>query len=201
MKIVLKPGGLLVVVLALLVLGGVAFSRRGAGTSPTSPTASDAAPPVNLAQNPDMSAKDAGNSGLPGGWGRSWWEGKPPIFRRDESESRSAPASLLLEMQHKSLSGQVKQRIMVQPGERYRISGYIKTANATGKWSLAVQYDDKDEKVMNFIHIGSLQPSTEWQLRESVVTVPVGAAGMGIAFFANGEGKGWLDDVSVTREP
>jgi len=205
MRIVLKPGGLIIIVLALLVLGGVMFSQQRKEAIPSNIPVTLAPTPIaplvaaNLLQNVNMSAKDDA-SGLPVGWGNTWSEGKPPRVRRDESEFHSAPASLLLDTQGESTKGLVQCTFPAKPGERYKISGYIKSV-ATGTVSIAAQFAKSDMQPVGFQHIGIPTATPEWQRREAIITVPKEATQCGVLLYVDGNGKAWLDDVSVTREP
>lgn len=202
MRIVLKPGGLLIIFITLSVLGFIVFSQKkdekAAPSSVAVVAATPAPAPVNLLRNADMTAK--GEFDLPKKWGDTWSEPRPVTAKYDASESHSAPASLCLDLGKGFAKGQVKQNLDVLPGERYRVVGYIKSGG-TGVWSLGTQFYDDKYNAIGFEHVGEPFPKPTWEKREKVVTIPPKVVRMGVMLYAEGEGKGWIDDVSVTREP
>ena len=203
MRIILKPAGFLVVLLTIGILLFAAFTKRGVSVPPAAPVAATPAPapvasPLNLVQNGDMSAQSA--EGFPANWGDRWFDGKGVAVTSDAVEPHSAPAALRLDTENGFVKAQSKQVIPAQSGSQYKVSGYIRS-KGTGVWSLGVQFYNAAMKPVGFQHIGDTTPNAAWQQREDTVTVPPDATQMGVMLYAEGQGKGWLDDVSVTAVP
>jgi hypothetical protein len=120
--------------------------------------------------------------------------------------ARSGKNSLLLEA-CKAASG--NQTVKVEPGQRYRISCWVKTdventgedAQAYGK--MTVSWKSSDGKWLNRANNIYLELKTgdeDWQNLSTVATVPVGATSM-VIMLGVGEqgdsGKTWFDDICV----
>ena len=203
MRIVLKPAGLFVVLLAISVLAVFAFTRSPPSAKIVSPMVAPATPspvttPANLAVNADMLAKGA--NGLPDGWGHQWSGRGKVSASQDMTEGGDSPPCLRIDTNDTDGQGQVAQMITVQPGERVTVGGAVK-AQGIGTFSLAAQFYDSKLSPVGFEHILMATPGAGWQTAEKTVTIPEGASTLGIVSYADGTGRGWVDDVSVTRQP
>ena len=204
MRVVLKPAGLFVVLACIGVL--LVFALRpkdgipvaGRAAPPVAMPSSAPATPENLAQNADMTTP--GEAGRPANWGNLWGDGGKFEVRRDEAQSHSAPASLLMDTLGTQAKGQTTQIFDVQPGEKYRVGGFIKSAG-TGTFTLAVQMYDAKWKSRDFRHVSDTGLSPTWQYHETKIVVPDGVTMLGMALYADGKGKVWLDDMTVTKVP
>ena len=94
------------------------------------------------------------------------------------------------------------ERIPVRPGERFRVSAYIRTQNA--RWGIPrVDAGWRDSKLRRIAGAAS-EPvyATEWTRSEGVVTAPRNACYVQVSCSTHGcPGTVWFDDLKVERLP
>ncbi|MBC8137295.1 MAG: hypothetical protein H8F28_15555 [Fibrella sp.] len=201
MRIVIKPAGLIVILFAIGVLAAFAFTKQTVPrkSAPMAVVAMRATPsqvPENLAVNADMSAK--GNNGLPEAWGFPWSGRGKVEAHQDDTEGNTAPPSIVIDTHDTDGQGQVAQMIKAKPGERFTVSGFVK-AKGSGTFSLAVQFYDAKMSPVGFEHVDFAKPGESWTRVGKSISVPQSAVSLGVIIYADGKGKGWIDDISVTR--
>ncbi|MBC7808760.1 MAG: hypothetical protein H7145_21720 [Akkermansiaceae bacterium] len=118
----------------------------------------------------------------------------------DSTEGGTAPPSLKIDTCGTDGKGQVAQLIACNSGEKLNINGSVKCLGS-GMVSLAVQYYDDRSSPIRFEHLFFAKQGDGWQSGGKTVTLPERAVTLGIVLYAEGVGKGWLDDVAITRVP
>lgn len=141
--------------------------------------------------NPDMEAGDA----LPAGWLGKF--GKCDV-RSDHTTFHSGRASLRVDRSLQSdRSGSAHQMIGVKSGTQIKIGGWVKSAGQA-KVDLAAHFFDDQFTWNEFHQIVHLEGGRDWQSGSIELTVPERATRMAIGLYVEGQGTGWLDDVSLT---
>jgi len=91
--------------------------------------------------------------------------------------------------------------VSVKEGEKYRVSGWIKTMQATGNNYLALRLFQPG-KLKKVIKSHSFQGNNDWQEVSFEVTIPKDITRIGIACCSEGnEGAVWFDDIKLFRLP
>lgn len=201
MRIILKPAGLVVVLLAMISLVSVALlktAKPDGASGPPAPTPEQTPTALNLAKNSGMEAPGSGR--LPEGWDQKWVGNGKVDIRLDENEGHPAPPSLLIDTLGMSGKAQIAQLIPIKPGEKLNVRASIKS-QGVGTFSCAVQFYNKDAMPLRFEHAGFAKPGEGWTSVATSVVVPNESVSLGIVLFTSGTGRGWLDDVSVVKVP
>jgi len=163
-----------------------------AASSAPSKTAAD-----NLAPGFLENAAMTEGTDKPDGWGLgSYKEGKIRLSR-DTTVFKSAPAALCVETQDGPGTAFVFQRLADNTTKPLAVSCFVKTTGKFDNIQLAVQVFDDKWKQIAWFNVAMLQGADDWQAMSGTVTLPAGSANalLGISF--KGDGKIWLDDVSV----
>lgn len=142
-------------------------------------------------RNGDM---EAGTT-VPASWENKWVGQGTVTGVRDTTEKHGGTASLSIESKADS-KGQISQIVEAKGGAKVTISGWLKTAGAA-KVVFAFQPFAGDWSKNEFKLLGYAQNETGWQRFSQEVTVPDWAARFGVGVLIEGEGKAWLDDVSL----
>lgn len=205
MRIILKPAG------AFLVLGTLsclAFTAVRFKIAAAEATRTAAAAPLRVAPAPVPSAASsllkngAMSEGtlLPLGWDTEW-TGKGKIaVARDTSIFHDAPAALRLESVGGSAEGQIAQMVPGKSGEKLLLKGF---ARSQGKVTVHVAIQPYKElgAPINFQVVRQLGGEQDWAPFEREIVLPEGTTVYGVVLFLTGEGKAWLDEVTVTSVP
>lgn len=144
--------------------------------------------------NPDM---EEASANVPAGW-----EGKfgQLEVKRDTEVFHQGKASLNVDRsQFTDKSGVAHQMLDVKPGMKLKVGGWVKT-EGTAKVNFAVHFFNEKFTWEEFSLITHLEGTNDWQLGEKEVEVPEQAVRMAIGLYVDGQGKGWLDDVSVSGQ-
>ena len=141
--------------------------------------------------NPDMELGDS----LPAGWLGMF--GKCEV-RRDAVTFHGGRASLCVDRAEQAAkNGSAHQMIPVKAGMNIKVSGWVKCAGKA-KVDLAAHFFD-DQFTWNEYHqVLHLEGDQDWQTAGQEFTVPERATRMAIGLYVEGQGTGWLDDVSLT---
>jgi hypothetical protein len=182
---------------AVVVLGAALFAmaRQPASTVST-PAVPVVQEPPNLLRNGKMTERDD-NKKTPTAWAEFWSERGRMAATHDTKVFRSEPASLCLgSVQDKqgNLKGQVAQEIPVQPGQRLRLKGFLKTAGQAQAQILLIARPQFKIETAIF-----LSGNNDWTPLEKEYTVPPGTENLAIGLYMEGKGRAWLDDAELTE--
>lgn len=135
----------------------------------------------------------------PTGWSLgSYRRGKISLLR-DTKVVKSAPASLCVDTQGQKATGFVFQQLLKNPAKPMQIGCFIKVRGKFPPKSiqLALQVFDAKWHQIDWIPLALPTATTHWQHLGANATLPKGAvhALLGVSF--SGNGKIWIDDVSV----
>lgn len=162
--------------------------------SPSVPTAVAAALVVRNGAMTEASGE------LPTGWDQKW-VGKGQIkVVRDTRVYHTAPASLRVESSGGAAQGQASQVVEAAAGAKFVLKGYLKT-EGQAKVNVALQPYDGAWSPITFLQARFSQNDTEWTPFEKEFTLPQKTARFGIVLLLEGEGKAWLDEVSIAPAP
>ncbi|MBC7808747.1 MAG: hypothetical protein H7145_21645 [Akkermansiaceae bacterium] len=202
MRIILKPGGFLVVIAALCGLGAIAF--KGILSRDTEPSVVSIAPAnPNIAVNPAMTVVSKEAAGLPEGWGMLW-TGRGKVFaRQDRKNYHSTPASLRIDSDKTGGYGQIAQYFGAKSGDRFKVKGFFRKAGsvyaAAGMQSFA-----GGGVPIGFDTIIAGDDREDWRYFEKIVTVPPKAEGFSVVLSVDARdnyGTAWMDDLVVIPLP
>ena len=142
-------------------------------------------------RNGDMEAGTA----LPSSW-ESKWVGRGTVSAARDTEVRhGGEASLRIDSRGDS-QGQISQTVDAKAGSVVTISGWVRSSGRI-KAVVAFQPFAGDWSKNEFKAIGFAQGETDWRRFSERVTVPEWAARFGVGVLVEGEGKAWLDDVTL----
>ncbi len=150
-----------------------------------------AAPHLTLL-NPGM---DAGAE-EPSGWAQRSGEA---VIVRDTQTFHTGPASLLLDHLGKSGSATVGQNIVAPAGLKFKIGGWLKTSGQA-KVNLLVQSFSDHWNCLDTQQVKFGMNDSDWSHGEKEITLPEKTVILGISLFVEGDGKAWLDDVTLTSD-
>ena len=209
MRFVVKPGGIIVLVIAILTLSLLAFFKRDrivekivektvTVAAPTPEPTPKVQASANLVQNGGMDDKDASNT-MPAFWGALWvGHGKLNVVR-DTKTFKSYPASLRMESADgKDVKGQVAQPLNGVAGKVFRVQGVLKIDGNPGI-QVALQPRTADGKMLPFQQVVFKAVTSDWEEFHKDITLPAGSTGFNIVLYMDGTGKVWLDDVQVRQ--
>ena len=129
-------------------------------------------------------------------WKKDWVGEGDITLASDAQNVRDGKSSLRVDAtKTKALAARF---VDVTPGTRLKVSGNIKTAGAV-KLNFGVSPRDKDwKKTGEDTQIGYLQnDAKDWLAAEKTVTMPKEAAHLAITLYIEGDGKVWLDDLTI----
>ncbi len=141
--------------------------------------------------NPGMEAGDSIPAGWTGRFGHC-------AVSRDTAVFHKGKASLLVDRGGGTDSGRgcAHQLLRLPSVTKVKIGGWVKTEGAA-RAILAAHFFDERFGMSELVPVGELTTASDWQHAEAEVTVPAGSVRMAIALYVEGQGKAWLDDVSL----
>jgi len=142
--------------------------------------------------NPGM---DAGTE-EPSGWTE---RSGSAIVRRDTHTYHTGPASLLLDHSAKDGAAVVGQMLSCSGGVRVKIGGWIK-ASGHAKVNLLLQSYSESGNCIDTQQVRFAMNESDWSHGEKEVTLPSNARRFGINLLIEGDGKAWLDDVTLESD-
>ena len=167
-------------------------------------------PNVNLVANPSFEEGDG--TGVPAGWvvdwhnlrdrlGRWQWDG---AFPRESRIAHSGTRSAKL-MWTPEEGMEWRQRwpdaVAVEAGQRYRLSGWVKTQDATGESYLALQLHRRNNEETGEHRSKPVSGTSDWRALSLEVGIPEGAEKARVVCRSDAnEGAVWFDDVSLIRQ-
>lgn len=157
-----------------------------------------AAPP-NLAANPGFEDLDK-DAPTPAGWG-----GDRAVYTRDGSVSRTGRASL------RYVNGDPKryrlcgQKVLLEPGRKYRLSAWVKTKDVAGSDSgatICMEWQDRAGKWLGGIYPKGVKGTRDWTEVSAITRLPAEAGSTCTisCYLRKGmTGTAWYDDVALVR--
>lgn len=161
----------------------------------------------NLVANPSFEEGDG--TGVPAGWVVGWYNLRDPAgrwewdgaFSREKRVSHSGRRSAKL-MWTPEEGMEWRQRwpnaIAVEPGQCYRVSGWVKTQDATGESCLVLCLYRRNNALVAEHRSELLTGTSDWRRVSFDVDIEDGAEKARIACRSDGnQGAVWFDDVSL----
>lgn len=129
------------------------------------------------------------------------WRGSKQNFARNTDAAHSGKASFcwknedakVYALSHSSLQG-------IQPGESYKISGWVKTENVRGgKATLCVEWSDENGKWYGGEYLRGVDGTSDWTEITGIARIPKNATSPHITCYGtNGAvGTAWFDDLRI----
>lgn len=128
-------------------------------------------------------------------WTRGWVGRGDIKVARDTDVFKQAPSSLRVDSVGDSL-GQVGQQVDCKAGERFTVSGSVKS-KGKAKVSVAIQSFDNNWQPIDFQQVGFVMNSTDWTDFKKDVTLPKGTGHAGFVVLIDGEGTAWADELQI----
>jgi len=163
----------------------------------------------NLVANPSFEEGDG--TGVPVGWVVGWGNLRDPVggwewdgaFSRETRVSHSGKRSAKLMWTPKE-GMEWRQRwpnaSPVEAGQCFRVSGWVKTQDATGESCLLLCLYRRNNELVGEHRSEPLAGTSDWQRVSLDVEIPDGAEKARIACRSDGnQGAVWFDDVSLVR--
>ena len=167
--------------------------------------AAAAAPvPIEI-ENPSFAPDDQGN--LPGWQSIGHAQGNSHEVVADRRKPRSAPASLRIKRTGYEPWGLLAQVVKVKPewvGRNVRLSGYLRTAGATGTGgALVLQATNGSGSVMVHDHMDDRRARGDqgWKLATTQIKIPPGAYFVKVGVMLEDDGTLWADDLALHLMP
>ena len=149
----------------------------------------------DIGKNPSMTDGD----GTPAGWDLSSYKKGNVTLTRDTTTFKSAPASLCVATDSDAGAGFVHQYLDVDHG-MVHVTFWAKVAGSFKSANLALQVFDNNWKQIGWLPLADVLPASDWQSFNASASVPDAAAHVLLGLSINGNGKAWLDDVSVQTD-
>ena len=180
--------------LAFFRLSALALMFQSALTTAALADSSDS----GLVRNPSFE-KAAQGSSLPADWG-----GDRNVYCRDEDAGRDGSAALKYVNDDPNRYRLSSQRVSLQPGRKYRLSGWVKTEDLKGEDSGAtfcMEWSDRQGKWLGGVYPSGVKGTTGWTLIRGVAEVPEEAGSCTFTCYVRRgmTGKAWFDDVQLVR--
>ncbi|MGG1515708.1 Ig-like domain-containing protein [Paenibacillus oryzisoli] len=125
-----------------------------------------------------------------------------PVITVDEAVYGAGSRSLSISAAVNSSASAVQRQIPVAGGQWYRLSGKIATESLTGNAaSLRIVWTGSGGAALGTVYLPEtgLKGTQAWQNYEDLFQAPAGTTSASLyAYFANGKGKAWFDDVQLT---
>ncbi|MGG1554700.1 Ig-like domain-containing protein [Paenibacillus ferrarius] len=125
-----------------------------------------------------------------------------PVITVEEAVYGAGSRSLSISASVNSSASAVQRQIPVAGGQWYRLSGKIATESLTGNAaSLRIVWTGSGGAVLGTVYLPEtgLKGTQPWQNYENLFQAPAGTSSASLyAYFANGKGKAWYDDVQLT---
>jgi photosystem II stability/assembly factor-like uncharacterized protein len=127
----------------------------------------------------------------------SLWSGSGKLeAARDDKIFVTPPAALRLSSIGGPANGQVFQQVPATPGQRFTVTGHLRT-EGRAKINAAVQFYDRSGQPFQFTQLLYAQDTTLWQPFTQTITVPPRAATIAFVLLLEGDGTAWLDDFAI----
>jgi hypothetical protein len=204
MRIILKPAGAIVVLIAIGILAFTSFRNRAAvpvAATPV-PTPTPAQKTLALVAKPvpgDLIKNGAMSEGtfVPTSWDAKWQGKGKIVFSRDTTCYVDAPASLQLKTVDGPGEGQIAQRLSGKPGQKIHLAGFIRS-EGNAIVHIGIQAHTAKFSPLSFQIVRTLDKPRDWIAFEKDVTLPPNTDHYGVTLYIKGDGKAWLDAVHVT---
>jgi hypothetical protein len=202
--LVVFASGLLAMISNLVHLAG--WSKPGIGV----PSIVSPAPVGAITKGPSSATIENGSftdgDKLPTGWGNLPWIGQGQAhLTRDTTVFKSAPASLCLEGTTVSTYTALDHLLAgYQPGQRFRIRGWMRAEGTLKEASVAIRGREVMDPIgqqKEYVFLNDAHNSTEWVPFERDVTLSQGSKYAYFVMVVAGQGKLWVDDLSITPLP
>lgn len=142
--------------------------------------------------NPGMESGE----GLPTGWNGRFGA---CVVSRDTTTYHKGKASLLVDRSTNMDAGRgcAHQMVRLPPAvKKVKVSGWVKS-EGTAKVVLAAHFYDERFGMSEVVPVAEATTAQDWHLAEQEVPVPDTAVRMAVALYVEGQGRAWLDDVSL----
>jgi|GEM_PF-6676265 len=218
MRIILKPFGIVTLLLTITTLGFLAFRATSPDTTTTTTTTTEKitakTPPnrsANKGQSPSSNATvgnlaengamtQLGEEGRPAGWGQVWTgKGGARAFW-DTTDFHTAPASLCLNTRGSAAhaSTNLFLRGSLKGGQKITLSGFAKCKGRYNYAGIALRCLDANGQQIEWLTVHTLENSGEWHPFEQTVTLPLQTTRAELILVGEGgEGSLGLDDIVI----
>ena len=129
--------------------------------------------------------------------------GKSYSFVADRQAPRSAPASARINRHGPEFFGVLEQRVRIKPewvGKTARLSGYIKTAGATGTGgALVLQARSGGDGILAHDHMDDrrVRGDQDWRRYTAQVKITPGTWWLQVGVMLQDDGTLWADDLAL----
>ncbi len=152
----------------------------------------------NLVKNPSFEQSPA-DARLPASW-----SGDTSVYSICRDVAHSGAVSLKYVNADANRYRLATQKLNLIPGQKYRISAWVKTEDLQGQESgatICLEWSDATGKHMGGIYPGGPRRTSDWKHVEACARVPKEARSFGLACYARNRmtGTAWFDDVEVVR--
>ncbi|GEM_PF-1598842 len=144
--------------------------------------------------NPNMSEGES----RPLGWDGKWTSKGSLNAVRDDKDFASSPASLRIESLGGPVLGSVTTPLKEVCGKSLKISCKMKNAGFTRCNLVITGLDGSYKQCLNKELIDA-KDAKEWKSLSAEFVVPSNAVNDRLGFLVEGEGKAWLDDISIEK--
>ena len=143
---------------------------------------------------------------LPDGWRFIGKDGALPQKQVDESvvyEQENGPVGKrALLLKEGGVQVGIRQNLEGEPSPEYeyKLSGYVKTENFSGKYVRLAVIDKGFSKFYAFIDVKN--DNQDWTPVETTFKMPETSKGVSVVFYTSGEfsGKAWVDGIKLEQE-
>ncbi len=141
----------------------------------------------------------AGEKGLPANWG-----GRPDVYSRDTTVARTGGASLKFVNPNQDYV-LCSQRIPLEAGQMYEVSGWVRTQGVKGSDSgatICVEWSAEDGKYLGGVYPRGKKGDTDWTLIKGLTRrIPAKAKRCSVTCYVRKgmTGTAWWDDIRVCR--
>jgi hypothetical protein len=183
----------------ILVAGGLALmSVVGSNAATTTPQPKGQ--PIPLV-NPSFNADDNGRFN---GWTAiEHMTANSYHFTADDRKPHSAPTSARIERYGPEFYGLLQQRLKVPPewiGKTVRLTGFLKTAGATGKGgAFTLQARGGDDSILAHDHMDDrrVRGDQPWKSYSTLFKLPTGTWFLLVGVMLEDDGTLWADDLAL----
>ncbi|HBC88046.1 MAG TPA: hypothetical protein DCZ94_13940 [Lentisphaeria bacterium] len=144
--------------------------------------------------NPSMSDGET----RPVGWDGKWTSKGSLNAIRDDKDFASAPASLRIESAGGPVLGSVTTPIKEVSGKNIKVTCKMKNAGFAKCCLVITGLDGSYKQALNKELIDA-KDAKEWTILSAEFVVPSNAVNDRLAILVEGEGKAWLDDISIEK--
>ena len=164
---------------------------------------------TNLVANPSFEEDDG--TGVPAGWVVAWhdlrdrlgrweWDGAYPRESRIAHSGRRSGKLMWTSGTGMEWRQRWPDAVRVQPGQTYRVSGWIKTREATGESYLTLRLHRRNNASVAEHRSPRMAGTADWRQVSFEVTIPEGAEKARVACRSDANhGAVWFDDVGLVR--